>query len=116
MQHPIHLWKGHYQVGRIYRDDDEEEKTVWFDCLTGLDGSPAMDYERLAERNMEDFGMKNGRVLEEGLEDIDLNVGKLSEFSAGDKMDKTEKKKEEGKTKESKGMSVHVKLSICHCT
>ena len=53
-----------------------------------------MHDERLTERNMENFGMNNGRVLEEGLEEIDLNAGKMPEFPAGDKMDKTEKKKE----------------------
>ena len=40
--------------------------------------------ERLTERNMEDFCMKNGRVLEEGLKESYLNVGKLPEFPAGD--------------------------------
>ena len=43
--------------------------------------------------------MKNGRVLEEVLEEIDLNVGKLSEFPAGDKMDKTEKRRKRVKPK-----------------
>ena len=49
-------------------DEDEyekEEKTVWFDCLTGMEGAPAMHVERLTEKNMENFCMKNGRVLEE---------------------------------------------------
>ena len=46
-------------------EDDEEEKTVWFDCLTGMEGAPAMHVERLTDKNMENFGMKNGRVLEE---------------------------------------------------
>lgn len=78
---------------------DEEEKIVWYDCLTGLEGAPAMHYERLTERNIEDFGMKNGRVLEEVLEEIDLNVGKLSEFPAGDNMDKTEKRRKRVKPK-----------------
>ena len=59
-----------------------------------------MHVERLTERNMENFGMNNGRVLEEGLEEIDLNAGKMPEFPAGDKMNKTEKKKEKGKIKE----------------
>ena len=47
-------------------EDDVEEKIVCFDCLTGLEGAPAMHDERLTERNMEDIGMKNGKVLEYG--------------------------------------------------
>ena len=39
-----------------------------------------MHDERLTERNMEDFGMNNGRVLEEGLEEIDFIVVNCQNF------------------------------------
>ena len=50
--------------------------------------------------------MKNGRILEKGLEETDLDVEKLPEFPAGDKTKEIKEKKAKGKPKKAGG---------CHC-
>ena len=60
----------------------------------------------LIEKNMEHFVMKNGRILEKGLEQTDLGVEKLPEFPTGVKMEETKEKMAKGKPK---------KAGVCQC-
>ena len=46
--------------------------------------------------------MKNGRILEKGLEQTDLGVEKLPDFPTGDKTGENQRKEGKGKTKESR--------------
>ena len=87
-------------------EDGEEEQIIWYDCLTGLGGVSDMHDGGLIEKNMEDFAMKNGRILEKGLEQTDLGVEQLPEFPTGDKTGETKEKKAKGKPK---------KAGVCQC-
>ena len=85
-------------------DDGEEENIIWFDCLTGFEGVSDTHGGGIIEKNME--GMKNGRILETGLEGTDLDVKRLPELPDGDKMEETKEKEANGKQK---------KAGVCQC-
>ena len=117
MQHPIHPWKSHRQGGRVFPlkkdkeendegEDGEEEKIIWYYCLTGMEGVSDTHDGGLIEKNMKDFAMKNGRILEKGLEQTDLGVEKLPGFPTGDKTEETKEKTAKGKPK---------KAEVCQC-
>lgn len=75
-------------------DADDEKRTKWQDSLARMEEMHNMYNGKLTEKKVDDFGSRNGRSLEEGMEEVDSN-----ESATEDKVEEIEREKGKGKAK-----------------